>query len=146
MHDALLVVEGVVATDLDDTDLSDFNEAMAFALDQRAFGPRRLLVAFADADGRFRRMAHTKRTDPIDVALRACLQYLGDGAAAAVVLNDEPVAWGELPPEQAERFELASLLCRVRGIHLVDWICCDDQLFRSTKLALLPGEEWWEVP
>ncbi len=146
MHEALVVVDGLVATDLDDTDLSDFNEAMAFALDQRAFGPRRLVVAFADVGGRFRGIAYAKRTDPFDLALRACLHHLGDGAAAAVVLNDEPVVWGELPPEQAERFELASLLCRVRGIHLVDWICCDDQLFRSTKLALRPDDEWWEVP
>ena len=146
MHDALVVVEGLVATDLDDTDLSDFNVAMSFALDQRAFGPRRLVVAFADAHGRFRGIAYAKRTEPFDLALRACLQHLGDGAAAAVVFNDEPVAWGELPADQAERFALASLLCRVRGIHLVDWVCCDDQLVRSTKLALGPADEWWDVP
>lgn len=145
MPDALVVVEGVVATERDDTDLSSFREAMSIALDQRAFGPRRLLVAFAEADGRLRAIAHTTRTDPIDVAVRACLQHLGAGAAAAVVFNDEPVEWGEAPEQQRARFELATLTCLARGIHLVDWICCDDQLFRSTKLAFHPDGEWWDV-
>lgn len=146
MRDTLVVVEGVVATDRDDTDLSSFSEAMSIALDQRMFGPRRLLVAFADADGRFRGIAHTKRTDPFELGLRACLQYLGEGAAAAVVFNDEPVAWGEPPPGQRVRLELARLICASAGVRLVDWICCDDQLFRSTKIAFEPGTEWWDLP
>lgn len=30
-------------------------------------------------------------------------------------------------------------MCQVYGIHLVDRIACDDQLFRSTRLALHPA-------
>lgn len=144
-RDDLIVVEGLAATERDDTDLSSFQQAMEIALDQRCFGPRRLLVAFADADGRLRSIAHTKRTEPIDLALRACLEHLGRGAAAAVVFNDEPVAWGAPPPEQAHRFSRARLVCGIYGVRLVDWICCDDQLFRSTKLAFEPDGEWWDL-
>jgi hypothetical protein len=147
MHDTLVVVEGFVpAAHAEPDDLSSFGLAMSFALDQRAFGPRRLLVAFADADGRMRGIAHTKRTDPIELALRGCLQYMGDGAAAVVAFNDEPVAWGEPPPELADRFWVWHAMCASAGVHLVDWICCDDQLFRSTKIALQPDTDWWDVP
>jgi hypothetical protein len=146
MRDTLCVVEGYVATDLDDTDLSSFHEAMGFALDQRHFGPRRLVVAFAEREGRFRGIAATKRTDPIEHALRACLLYMGDGAAAAVAFNDELIDWGPPPDDLANRFWLWRAMCRASGVHLVDWISCDDQLFRSTRLALEPeGAEWWDV-
>jgi hypothetical protein len=145
MRDALLVVEGLVPTDLDDTDLSSFREVMGFALDQRAFGPRKVLVAFADADGRFRGIAHASRTEPIDLALEACIDYLGRGAAAAIVFNDEPVVDGDLPADQARRWRRVRALFDRHRITLVDWLCCDDQLFRSTKLAVEPDREWWDV-
>lgn len=146
MHETLLVVEDVVATPRDHTDLSSVREVMGIALDQRCFGPRRLLVAFAEADGRLRGIAHTRRTDPIDHALWGCLEYLGRGAAAAVAFNDEPVTNGPPPTDLADRFALARLQCAARGVHLVDWIACDDDLFRSTRLALEPGDDWWDVP
>src|SRR5687767_12260890 len=111
MDDTVVVVEGYVATERDDTDLSSFREAMGFALDQRAFGPRRLLVAFTEADGRLRAIAHTRRTDPIEIALRGCLEHLGRGAAAAVAFNDEPVHDGPPADDLAERFWLWRLMC-----------------------------------
>ena len=43
MDRALIVVEGVLPTTKDHTNLR--LDAMSFALDQRAFGPRRILVA-----------------------------------------------------------------------------------------------------
>lgn len=144
MSDHLIVVEAFVPTRRDHTNLRD--DAWSFALDQRAFGPRRLVVAFANRTGRFRGLAHTERTDPPDLALRACLHRLGRGAAAAVAYSDEPVTDGPPPDDLGERFRVASDLCAMVGVHLVDWIACDDQHFRSTRLALHPGEGWWDVP
>ena len=146
MRDTLCVVEGYVATDRDHSSLSSFGEAMGFALDQRHFGPRRLVVAFAERDGRFRGIASTKRTDPIEHALQACLLYMGAGAAAAVAFNDELLEWGPPPSGLADRFWTWRTMCRASGVHLVDWISCDDQLFRSTRLAIEPDAEWWDVP
>jgi hypothetical protein len=142
----LTVVDGLVATGLDDTDLTSFTEAMSIALDQRYFGPRRLLVAFAERGGRMRARAAATRTDPIDFALRACIQHLGEGASAAIAFNDEPVEWGPPPADLATRFWGWQATCRASGIHLVDWISCDDQTFRSTKLAIQPDDEWWDAP
>jgi hypothetical protein len=149
MPDTTVVVDGFVATDDNDLDLSSFREAIGFALDQRAFGPRRLLVAFTHADGRVRSLAHAPRTDPIDLALRGCIQHMGAGAAAAVAFNDERVVDdGTLPPDVAYRFWQYRLLCRAAGIHLVDWIACDDLAVRSFKLAVEPdaAHDWWDVP
>jgi hypothetical protein len=140
----IVVVEGILPTDADDTNLKD--ECLSFALDQRAFGPRRLLVAFADQSGRFLGLAHAPRTEPADLALACCVDYLGDGAAAAVAFCDEPVADGPPPDDLGERFAVARAVCAQHGIHLVDWFSCDDQLFRSTRLALEPDGEWWDVP
>jgi hypothetical protein len=146
MRDTLVVVDGYAATDRDGTDLSSLREAMGFALDQRAFGPRRLLVVFTEADGRLRHIAHTKRIDPIEPALLGCLQHLGRGAAAAVVFNDERVVEGPIPIEQVNRFQAARLVFGFHGIHLVDWFACDDDMFRSTRLAAEEPGEWWDVP
>src|SRR2546422_8299015 len=82
MFRPLIVVEGVLPTELDDTNLRE--DGVSLALDQRAFGPRRLLVAFADRDGRFRGLAHVERTDPPEKALAPCIQHIGLGSAAAV--------------------------------------------------------------
>jgi len=144
MDNKLVVVEGYVATAKDGTDLR--KDAWSFALDQRAFGPGRLLVAFADRRGRLLSLAHCSRTDPAEAAMGACIQHLGRGARAAVAFCDEPVKAGPPPPELAGRFALARLIAVPYGVHLVDWIACDDQLFRSTRFALDPHCEWWDVP
>jgi hypothetical protein len=149
MPDTTVVVDGFRATARDHTDLSSFREALGFALDQRAFGPRRLVVAFTDADGRLRTLAHAPRPDPNDLALRGCIHHLGAGAAAAVAFNDErAVDDGTLPPDIHDRLWQYRLMCRASGIHLVDWIACDDQAVRSFKLAVEPNaaDEWWDVP
>jgi hypothetical protein len=144
MDSSLIVVDGYVATDKDTTDLRE--ESWSFALDQRAFGPRRLLVAFADAFGGFQSLAHTPRTDPPELALAPCIEYLGRNAAAAVAFCDEPVVAGPPPPELDLRFALARSIAASNGVHLVDWFACDDQLFRSTRYALDPETDWWDVP
>jgi hypothetical protein len=144
VHDTLITVAGLVPTALDDTNLRE--EAWSFALDQRAFGPRRLLVAFSDAAGRFHGLAHAPRTDPPELALGPCIEFLGTGSAAAIAFCDEPVAPGPPPPELPARFALACMIAAGFGVHLVDWIACDDQNFRSSRIAAHPGTEWWSVP
>lgn len=144
MRDQYVLVEGYVPTRRDRTNLRD--EAWSFALDQRVFGPRKLLVAFADRSGRFRGLAYTDRTDPPEDALSGCIEHLGRGAAAAVAFCDESVSDGPPPDDLTERFERACVTAAEYGVHLVDWIACDDQLFRSSRLALYPGREWWSIP
>ena len=137
-------VSGFVAAA--DADMNLREDVWALALDQRAFGPRRLVVAFADASGRMRSLAHAPRTDPPELALRPCIAHLGRGAAAAVAFCDERVAEGPLPAHSELRFRWARAIAASAGIHLVDWIACDDQLFRSVQLALEPDAEWWNLP
>lgn len=144
----VIVVEGVVS--VGKTDLDNLREQVwSFAMDQRAFGPRKLWVAFADADGRFRGLAHTNRTPTPLLSFAACLDYLGRGAAAAVVLCDEPVVTGPPPRDWLERFAQAQDVADDYGVHLVDWIACDDQQFRAARLmTMTPSEQpdWWDVP
>jgi hypothetical protein len=148
MSTSLIVVEGVVpveASELDDVP----NQIWSYALDQRAFGPRRLMVVFTDAAGRLRTLAHANRTDRPLLAFEACLDHLGAGAAAAVALCDEPVAPGPWPSDLLERFDAARSIAKVYGVHLVDWIGCDDEAFRAIRLlTLIPSEQpdWWDVP
>jgi hypothetical protein len=144
MESKLIVVDGYVATAKDKTNLR--KDAWSIALDQRAFGPRHLLVAFANERGRFVGLAHTPQTTPMEAALGPCIKHLGQGAAAAVAYSDEPVREGPPPPDLARRFAMARSIAASNGIHLVDWIACDDQMFRSTRFALHPDEEWWDVP
>ena len=59
---------------------------------------------------------------------------------------DEPVTQGPPPPDVAARFALARSIAAGYGIHLVDWFACDDDLFRSSRLALHPEADWWDVP
>jgi hypothetical protein len=139
----LIVVDGYVTTDKDDTNLRD--AAWELALDQRAFGPRRLVVAFADADGRFRSLAHTHRTDPPEAALGPCISHVGRSAAMAIAFCDEPVVDGPPPADMDRRFALARAIATSYGVHLVDWIACDDQLLRSSRVALHPEDAWWNV-
>jgi len=97
MDETFVVVDGYVATDLDHTDLRE--EAWSFALSQRDFGPRRLIVALSDASGRLIGMVHTPRTDPPELALGPCIAHIGRGATAAIAYCDEPVTEGPPPPE-----------------------------------------------
>ena len=148
MSTSLIVVEGVVPvaeSELDDVP----NQIWSYAMDQRAFGPRKLMVVFTDAAGRLRTLAHANRTDRPLLAFEACLDLLGAGATAAVALCDEPVAPAPLPAERLERFTEARALAKAYGIHLVDWIACDDEAFRAIRLlTLIPSEQpgWWDVP
>ena len=73
-----IAVAGFVTSPTDDTNMRQ--EVWSFALDQRAFGPRRLLVAFTDREGRLLSLAHAPRTSAPEVALECCLDYLGEGA------------------------------------------------------------------
>ena len=101
MTTTLHTVRGLVPGKRDRTNLRTLSEAMSFCLDQRAFGPRRLLVAFANRNGRFRGLAYTRRPDPPEAALAGCIEYLGRGAKVAIVFCDEPVAWGPPPDDLA---------------------------------------------
>lgn len=143
MDHAVVTVEGFVATSPGSQNLRE--EVWSFALDQRAFGPRRLIVAFADRAGRLIGIAHAPRLDPPEAALGPCIEHLGLGAAAAVAFCDEPVSDGPPPPDLEARWKCATAIAESYGVRLVDWIACDDQLFRSTRLALEPGSEWWDV-
>jgi len=144
MGDSFIVVEGYRSTPADRTNLRD--DAWSFALDQRAFGPRRLVVAFADPSGRLRTIAHAPRSDPPENALEACIRHLGWAGAAAVAYCDEEVEEGPPSPRLAIDFALRRSVAAGYGVHLVDWIACDDQLFRSSRLATAPAAEWWDVP
>lgn len=139
----LIVVDGYVPTALDDTNLRE--EAWSFCLDQRFEGPRKLSVAFGDADGTFRGLAFARRTDPPELALEPCIQHLGLGAEIAIAYCDEPVTMGPPPPDIGVRFALAGEICAGHGIRLIDWFACDDDVFRSFKLALHPDEPWWPL-
>ena len=145
MTTTLHAVRGLVPGKRDRTNLGTLSEAMAFCLDQRAFGPRRLVVAFANRNGRFRGLAHTRRPEPPEAALAGCIDYLGRGAKVAIAFCDEPVTWGPPPEDLATRFELARAIAASYGVHLVDWFVCDDDVFRSSRFALDPETEWWDV-
>lgn len=144
MKTKLIVVDGYRPTAKDETDLR--RDFLSFALDQRAFGPCHLVVAFSDRRGRFTGLAYTPRTEPPEMSLGPCVDFAGQGAAAAVAFCDEPVTKGPLPPGLGKRFALARSIAASYGVHLVDWFACDDQLFRSTRFALDPDCEWWDVP
>ena len=140
----LVVVEGFRATGGQHINL--LQDALSVALDQRAFGPRRLVVAFANRRGRLLALAHARRTDPPELALGPCIEHLGRGAAAAVAYCDEPVVKGPPPPEVAIRFAHARSIADSFGVFLVDWFACDDDLFRSAQMAVEPDGQWWALP
>jgi hypothetical protein len=144
MRQRLIVVDGYRPTAADDTNLRE--AVWEFALDQRAFGPRRLLVAFADADGSFRGLAYARRPSRPELALEPCIRHVGLGSAAAIAYCDEAVdPDAPPPPDLPIRFAYARQVAAVYGIRLIDWIACDDQTFRSSQLALFPDDEWWSV-
>lgn len=130
-------------------------QILGIAMDQRAFGPRQLMVAFATYDRRFLALTYAPRTDPADAALEACLLHFdslgrgGEAHVAAVVLCDELVEGGPVPPSFDARFERATRMARMHRVHLVDWIACDDDRFRCARLrSMAPAEDpdWWDVP
>lgn len=147
-------VEGVVPNpEFDHDPLPE--QILGIAMDQRAFGPRQLMVAFAAYDRRFLALTYARRTDPVDTALEACLLHFealgqgGEARAAAVVLCDEPVESGPLPPSFMATFERARAMAAMHRVHLVDWIACDDDLFRCARLrSVAPADDrdWWDVP
>jgi hypothetical protein len=144
MRKSRIVVDGYVATDKDETDLRE--DALSFGFDQRAFGRHRLLVAFADRSGRFRGLAYTRRTNPPEAALPACIEHCGLGSEAAIAFCDETLIEGPPPPDLGTRFALACSATAAYGIYLVDWFACNDQVIRGSRFALYPNSEWWEVP
>ncbi len=134
------IVEGYRYTG-DDLDLSgpDF---WGFALDQRAFGPRRLVVVTARSDGAVLGLAHCERTEPPELALKCCLAALGDGDIA-VAYSDEPVS-ADPPIGLRDRLDTARVAARELGVHLVDWIMCDDLQMRSMHITQEGSSHWWD--
>lgn len=147
-HGSFSIVEGYVPAE--ESQLDNLREQVwSFALDQRAFGPRKLLVAFADHQGRFRGLAYTDRTDPLELGFEACLAYMGSCADAAIAFCDEPVTDGPPPQDFVDLFERACLIAADYGIRLVDWIACDDDTMRSNRTPIERDQlddEWWDVP
>lgn len=138
----LTVVEGYKFTD-PVLDLSGM-DAWGIALDQRYFGPRQFLVVTSRADGDVLSLAHCDRTDPPEIALMYCLDTLDDGAAAAVAYSDEPVG-SDCPPGLEERFATARAVANEYGVHLVDWMLCDDTQILSMRLSLGVVDDWWDL-
>jgi hypothetical protein len=147
MNDLYVVVDGLVHRG-HGQELNIREDWWSVALDQRVFGPRRLLVAFAERDGNVISLAHTERLDPPEDGLDPCIRHLGLGAVAAVAFCDEPVPSAPPPDDLAERFAHARAVAADWGVHLVDWIACDDELYRSTRMALglEDMDDWWDVP
>ncbi len=113
------------------------------ARDQRAFGPRKLVVVFAEMDGNVISIAHTDRLDPPEAGIVPCIARLGCDASIAMAFCDEEVVAGPPPHDLRERFGYAYDAASRWGVHLLDWVACDDLLFRSTRAVLFPDEDEW---
>jgi hypothetical protein len=144
MNDSEIVVGGYRTTEQSDLNMRD--DPLSLALDQRFEGPRRLVVAVSDRAGRLLGIGHTERTDPPELGLAPCIMHVGHDADVAIAYCDERVVDGPPPPDLAERFARARAAAGSVGVHLVDWFACDDLLVRSTRVALDPDGEWWDVP
>lgn len=121
---------------------------LSFALDQRAFGPRRLLVLTAGGRGRLVSLAHCPQTDPPQLALEYCLDTLGAdnaSAAAAIAYSDERVT-ADPPTDLLARFDAARAAAARYDAHLIDWFTCDDTQTRSMRYSLGDVEHWWDIP
>jgi hypothetical protein len=140
---SITIVEGYHCTGAD-LDLSG-TDFWGFALDQRAFGPRQLVVVTARGDGAVVGLAHCDQTELPELALKCCLAALDDGAAAAVAYSDEPVST-DRPIGLRDRLDRARVAAREFGVHLVDWIMCDDTQMRSIRFALEDCDQWWDAP
>ena len=144
MHDLHLTIVDAFRFNGVDFDLSRLDNAWSFALDQRAFGPRRLIVVTAGQDGQVLGLAYCEGTEPPEAGLICCLDTLDDGAAAAIAYSDEPVA-ADPPADLEERFAAARAVAGEVGVHLVDWMMCDDTEFRSMRFTLEEFDDWWDV-
>jgi hypothetical protein len=145
MEDQTIVVEGVRCKD-NRIDLSGPG-VLELALDQRAFGPNRLVVATANRRGRVLGLAHCLMPEPPEAGLPCCLDLLrSEATAAAVAYSDEPVKNGPVSPELALRFFRARATASDHGVHLVDWIMCDGEMMLSLKFGLIEGAAWWDLP
>lgn len=114
-----------------------------YTLAQREYGPRRLIVMFADRNGRMQCLMHTARTVPPEDALVRCLDRLRRRAVAVAVYADEPVSAAPRPADLNHRFTVASDLCAGRGLHLIDWYLCDDIYIRSLRGAIVSDGGPW---
>ena len=135
----LIVVEGLLAVDGLDLNLRSDRDLWSLALDQRCFGPGRLVVAFGDQTGECVGLAHTRRTAPPELALVACVDYfcgVAPSAALAVAYCDEPVDVAPPPLDLEERWATACQIAADADIELLDWIACDDINLRSSWFAL----------
>jgi len=148
--DELVVVERVIPSQKGCADLDlDLRGLLLWglALDQRAFGPRRVLVAGADADGHLLELVHTTRTDQPEMAFGFCIRTFGAEVEAAVAYCDEPVdptASGSELDRVVERFaDARSFAWDHFGVHLVDWVACDDHCFRSSQILADPDGDPW---
>ena len=141
MTTTLHAVHGLVPGKRDRTNLRTLSDAMSFCLDQRAFGPRRLLLAFANRNGRFRGLAYTRRPDPPEAALAGCIEYLGRGRRPRSRSVTSRWRGVRLPMTWPRGSALARSIAASYGIHLVDWFACDDEVFRSSRFALDPDPE-----
>lgn len=90
-------------------------------------------------------IAHCQRTDPPEVGLRSCLAVLNDGPVAAIAYSDEPVEV-DPPSDLNERFVAARNAAAEFGVHLIDWIMCDDTLLRSMRCTIGTPSDWWDIP
>jgi hypothetical protein len=139
----ITIVEGIRYSG-DEFDLR--HDLWDFALEQRYFGPRQLVVATGSSDGRVIGLVHCRQTEPREMALKYCLAALDQRPAVAVAYSDEPVSL-EPPLDLRERFDAARAAAGEFGVHLVDWIMCDDIHIRSIKYSLEVSEDdWWDVP
>jgi hypothetical protein len=138
-----IIVEGYAYVG-DELDLRG-NDFWGLALDQRAFGPQRLVVVTAGSNGAAIGLAHCERTEPPELALKCCLHTLNDGAAAVVAYSDEPVS-ADPPIGLGDRLDAARAAAREFGVHLVDWVMCDDDQMRSMRFTLEDCNPWWDAP
>ena len=127
-----------------DLDLSG-PDLFGLALDQRAFGPRRLVVVTARPDGAAVGLAHCEQTELPELALRCCLAALEDWGAVAVAYSDEPV-FADPPIGLRDRLDSARDAARDFGVHLVDWFMCDDSVMRSIRITLEECNHRWDLP
>jgi hypothetical protein len=139
---SITIVEGYHYTG-DYLDLSG-TDFWGLALDQRAFGPRQLVVVTARRDGAVVGLAHCQRTEPPELALKCCLVALDDGAAAAVAYSDESMS-ADPPIGLRDRLDTARVAARALGVRLVDWIICDDVQMRSMRMTLEECNHWWDA-
>ncbi len=142
-----IVVERVIPPQQQDTLRGPLR--WEIALDQRAFGPCRVLVAATDRAGTLLELIHAERTDPPELAFGLCLRTAGPSTVAAVAYCDEPVDMGASATElnaMVDRFlDARQFAANHFGVHLVDWIACDDQRMRSFLLLHDPGADQWPI-